>query len=96
MAPTPSKEVINIGGVAANVYSLPGATETSTPVAVLFFLHGRTQRATDYEWVAYSTIRPVPVVFLLLPFWPHSYDRNLAEGYPHCAQADSNVSVRIL
>ena len=56
MAPTPSKEVINIGGVAANVYSLPGATETSTPVAVLFFLHGRTQRATDYEWVAYSTL----------------------------------------
>ena len=32
-------------------------------------------------------IRPVPVVFLRLAFWPHSYDLSLAEGYPHCAQA---------
>ena len=36
-------------------------------------------------------IRPVPVVFLRLAFWPHSYDLNLAEGYPHCAQATEQI-----
>ena len=31
-------------------------------------------------------MRPVPVVFLRLAFWPHSYDLVLAEGYPQDAQ----------
>ncbi|EPS93675.1 hypothetical protein FOMPIDRAFT_1135699 [Fomitopsis schrenkii] len=56
MTPTPSKIVITIGGISVNVYSLPGATERSTPVSVLFFLHGRAQKAADYEWVAHSTL----------------------------------------
>ncbi|KAH9930068.1 Alpha/Beta hydrolase protein [Fomitopsis serialis] len=52
----PSKETIVIGGITVNVYSLPGATEPSAPVAVLFFLHGRTGKAGDCEWVAHSTL----------------------------------------
>ncbi|KZT73578.1 alpha/beta-hydrolase [Daedalea quercina L-15889] len=52
----PSKQTVVIGGIAVNVYSLPGATEPSAPVAVLFFLHGRTGKAGDCEWVAHSTL----------------------------------------
>lgn len=29
----------------------------------------------------------MPVVFLRFAFWPHSNDRSLAAGYPHCAHA---------
>jgi len=32
-------------------------------------------------------ILPVPVVFLLFAFCPHSYERILAEGYPQEAHA---------
>jgi hypothetical protein len=36
-------------------------------------------------------ILPVPVVFLRLAFWPHSYDLILAEGYPHWPQATKMI-----
>lgn len=56
MAPIPSRKTIAVGGIAVSVYSLPEVTEPSAPVSVLFFLHGRTQKASDYEWVAHSTL----------------------------------------
>ena len=51
-----SRETITVGGIAVHVYSLPQVTEPSVPISVLFFLHGRTQKASDYEWVAHSTL----------------------------------------
>ncbi|KAH9941352.1 Alpha/Beta hydrolase protein [Amylocystis lapponica] len=40
-------EVLHVGGIAINVFSQPDSTDTTTPVTVLFLLHGRTGRASQ-------------------------------------------------
>lgn len=52
-----SKQTFNIGGIAVNVFTLPGATAASAPVAVLFFLHGRTGKAENVASTAELTLQ---------------------------------------
>ncbi|KZT02542.1 alpha/beta-hydrolase [Laetiporus sulphureus 93-53] len=54
---TPIKQTIAVGGITVHVYSQPNATNAAVPVAVLFFLHGRTGSAQECEWVAQSTLK---------------------------------------
>lgn len=54
---TISKQTFNIGGIAVNVFALPGATAPSAPVAVLFLLHGRTGKAENVAPNAESTLQ---------------------------------------
>lgn len=57
MATSVSKQTFNIGGIAVNVFSLPGATAPSAPVAALFLLHGRTRTSEDVAPIAELTLQ---------------------------------------
>lgn len=57
MSTSPSKQILNIGGIAVSVFSLPGATAPSAPVAALFLLHGRTRTSADVAPIAELTLQ---------------------------------------
>lgn len=57
----PSKQTFIIAGLPVHVYSGKTITERSGPVAILFFLHGRTGTAKSIEWAAEDAIKAVEV-----------------------------------
>ncbi|KAI0339582.1 alpha/beta-hydrolase [Trametopsis cervina] len=54
-----SKKSMVIAGLPITVYSERSWSGKSGPVAVLFFLHGRTGSAKSIEWVAEDTVKEV-------------------------------------
>ena len=56
---TLSKTTMVIAGLPVHVYSERHLTEHHGPVAVLFFLHGRTGSAKSIEWIVEDTLKQV-------------------------------------
>ncbi len=54
-----SKQSFVIAGLPVHVYSERHWTESTGPVAVLFFLHGRTGTAKGIEWIVEDTLKRV-------------------------------------
>jgi hypothetical protein len=58
-AMTLSKKTFVIAGLPVHVYSARHLTEHNGPVAVMFFLHGRTGTAKGIEWIVEDTLKHV-------------------------------------
>ena len=54
-----NKKTFVIAGLPVSVYSDRSRTDKSGPVAVMFFLHGRTGTAKSIEWIAEDTVKQV-------------------------------------
>ena len=54
-----AKKSLVVAGLPVTVYSERASTEKTGPVAVLFFLHGRTGSAKSIEWVAQDAIKHI-------------------------------------
>lgn len=54
-----SKQTFVIAGLPVHVYSERHLTEHHGPVAVLFFLHGRTGTAKGIEWIVEDALKQV-------------------------------------
>ena len=54
-----SKKPLVIAGLPVTVYSERSWSDKSGPVAVMFFLHGRTGSAKSIEWIAEDTVKQV-------------------------------------
>ena len=54
-----SKKQFVIAGLPVNIFSERQWTEKSGPVAVMFFLHGRTGTAKGIQWIAEDVVKQV-------------------------------------
>ena len=58
-AMTVAKKSIVIAGLPVHIYSERHLTEHKGPVAVMFFLHGRTGTAKSIEWIVEDMLKQV-------------------------------------
>ena len=54
-----AKKALVVAGLPVTVYSEKPLTARSGPVAVMFFLHGRTGSAKAIEWIAEDTVKEI-------------------------------------
>lgn len=56
---TVTKKKLVVAGLPVTVYSSKSGAEKTDPVAVMFFLHGRTGTAKSIAWVAEDALKQV-------------------------------------
>ena len=53
------KQTVVVAGLPVHVFTRTPLEETSGDVAVLFFLHGRTGKATDMDSIVYGVFKRI-------------------------------------